>query len=123
MAPSPIVDLNRAFALASSGGPDAGLALLDTVNLDAQLGESHIQYATRAELLCRADRPVDALPHYRHALELAPPTPSAATSSGAWLSGSQRVDPIDPQGIRGAERASLSLPRRTGLRCTNPIAD
>ncbi len=63
MAPSPIVDLNRAIALAFSQGPDAGLALLDTLNLDAQLGEYHLLHATRADLLRRLGRPTDALPH------------------------------------------------------------
>lgn len=72
VAPSPIVDLNRAIAVAFSEGPDAGLALLDTLNLDAQLGEYNLLHATRADLLCRSGRPVDALPNYRRALELAP---------------------------------------------------
>lgn len=75
MAPSPIVDLNRAIAVAFSEGPDAGLALLDTLNLDAHLGEYHLLHATRADLLRRSGRPADALPHYRRALELAPSDP------------------------------------------------
>ncbi len=75
VAPSPIVDLNRAIAVAFSEGPDAGLALLDTFNLDAQLGEYHLLHATRAGLLRRAGRPADALPHYRRVLELAPSDP------------------------------------------------
>ncbi|MBX9718320.1 MAG: tetratricopeptide repeat protein [Microbacteriaceae bacterium] len=75
VAPSPIVDLNRAIAVAFSEGPDAGVALLDTLNLDAQLGEYHLLHATRADLLRRLGRPTDALPHYRRALELAPSDP------------------------------------------------
>lgn len=75
VAPSPIVDLNRAIAVAFPDGPDAGLALLDTLNLDARLGEYHLLHATRADLLRRAGRPADALPHYRRALELAPSDP------------------------------------------------
>ncbi|MBX9470367.1 RNA polymerase sigma factor [Microcella sp.] len=75
VAPSPIVDLNRAIAVAFSDGPDAGLALLDTLNLDAHLGEYHLLHATRADLLRRLGRPADALPHYRRALELAPSDP------------------------------------------------
>jgi RNA polymerase sigma-70 factor, ECF subfamily len=72
VAPSPIVDLNRVIAVAFSEGPDAGLALIDTLHLDAHLGEYHLLHATRADLLRRAGRPEDALPHYRRALELAP---------------------------------------------------
>ena len=75
VAPSPIVDLNRAIAVAFSEGPDAGLALLDTLNLDAHLGKYHLLHATRADLLRRSGRPADALPHYRRALELAPSDP------------------------------------------------
>lgn len=75
VAPSPIVDLNRAIAVTLSDGPDAGLALLNTLNLDAQLGEYHLLHATRADLLRRAGRPADALSHYRRALELAPSDP------------------------------------------------
>ncbi len=72
VAPSPIVDLNRAIAVAFSEGPDAGLALLDTLNLDAHLGEYHLLHATRADLLRRSGRAAEALPHYRRALDLAP---------------------------------------------------
>jgi len=48
VAPSPIVDLNRVIAVAFSEGPDAGLTLLDTLNLDAQLGEFQLLHATLA---------------------------------------------------------------------------
>ena len=75
VAPSPIVDLNRAIAVAFPEGPDAGLTLLDTLHLDAQLEEYHLLHATRADLLRRSGRPADALPHYRRALELAPSDP------------------------------------------------
>jgi len=72
LSPSPIVDLNRAIAVASSQGTDASLALLDTLHLVALLGEYHLLHATRADLLRRLGRPTDALPHYSRALELAP---------------------------------------------------
>lgn len=75
MAPSLIVELNRAIATAFSEGPDADLALLNTLNLDASLGECHLLHASRADLLRRLGRPTDALPHYRRALEFAPSTP------------------------------------------------
>jgi len=58
--------------VAFSAGPDAGHALIDTLHLDAHLGEYHLLHATRADLLRRAGRPADALPHYRRALEFAP---------------------------------------------------
>jgi RNA polymerase sigma-70 factor (ECF subfamily) len=68
VAPSPIVDLNRAIAVALSEGPDAGLAHIDTLHLDAHLGEYHLLHATRADLLRHLGRLTDALPHYRRAL-------------------------------------------------------
>ncbi|WP_439565370.1 hypothetical protein [Microcella sp.] len=66
MAPSPIVDLNRAIAVAFSEGPDACLAILDTLTLDAQLGEYHLLHATRADLLRLLDV---ALAHIRKKLD------------------------------------------------------
>lgn len=65
-------DLNRVIAVALSDGPDAGLALLDALDLDAPLGEYHLLHATRADLWRRRGRDAEALPHYRRALELAP---------------------------------------------------
>ena len=50
---SPVVELNRAVALAESGQPQAALALVDGFDLDAY----HYLHATRAELLRRLDRP------------------------------------------------------------------
>ena len=93
VAPSPIVDLNRAIAVAFSEGPDAGLALLDTLNLDAHLGEYHLLHATRADLLRRLGQPTDALPHYRRALELAPSDPE------------RRFLQRRLEGVRGAARS------------------
>jgi RNA polymerase sigma-70 factor (ECF subfamily) len=72
VAKSPIVDLNRAIAVGFSEGPDAGLALIDTLHLDAHLGDYHLLHATRADLLRRLRRTADALPHYLRAIELAP---------------------------------------------------
>ncbi len=70
-APSPFVEVQRAIAVAMSEGPDAGLALLDALE-DRRLEQSHLLSAARADLLRRAGRAADALPHYRRALELAP---------------------------------------------------
>jgi RNA polymerase sigma-70 factor, ECF subfamily len=63
---SPVVELNRAVALAESGEVQAALALVDGLDLDAY----HYLHATRAELLRRLDRPHDARVAYERALEL-----------------------------------------------------
>ncbi len=75
VAPSPVVDLNRAVAVAMADGADAGLALLDVLDYDARLASYHLLPATRADLLRRSGRFAEALPHYRRALELAPSDP------------------------------------------------
>jgi RNA polymerase sigma-70 factor (ECF subfamily) len=68
LQPSPVVELNRAAAVAMADGPDSGLRLLDP--LRPQLDRYQPFHAARAELLRRADRPDDAATEYRRALEL-----------------------------------------------------
>jgi len=68
---SPVVELNRAVAIAELDGPDAGLALLDTLTLDAY----RYYHSTRAELLRRAGRTGDARAAYARALDLAETDP------------------------------------------------
>jgi len=65
---SPVVELNRAVAVAETEGPAAGLALLDGLELD---GYRYL-HSARAELLRRAGRLDDARAAYRRALELTP---------------------------------------------------
>ncbi len=68
---SPIVEMNRAIAVAEIDGPEAGLAILDRLDLD------HYRYfhSTRAELLRRAGREGEAHHAYRRALDLAQTEP------------------------------------------------
>ena len=63
---SPVVELNRAAALAEAGDPEAALALVERLELDRY----HYLHATRAELLRRLDRADDARAAYDRALEL-----------------------------------------------------
>jgi RNA polymerase sigma-70 factor (ECF subfamily) len=63
---SPVVELNRAAALAEAGEVEAALALVDGLELDRY----HYLHATRAELLRRLDRVDDAREAYDRALEL-----------------------------------------------------
>ena len=66
--PSPVVELNRAVAVAMVEGPEAGLALVD--RLADSLGEYHLFHSARADLLRRLGLRDDALAAYRRALEL-----------------------------------------------------
>ena len=63
---SPVVELNRAVAVAQAGSPGAALAIVDQLALD----DYPYLHSTRAELLRRLDRPDDAAAAYRRALEL-----------------------------------------------------
>jgi len=63
---SPVVELNRAAAIAEAGDVAAALALVDRLELDAY----HYLHATRAELLRRLDRREDTRAAYERALEL-----------------------------------------------------
>ncbi|GAB2974404.1 sigma-70 family RNA polymerase sigma factor [Amycolatopsis acidiphila] len=65
LAPSPMVELNRAIAVAMASGPEAGLRLLEHVRLD-----SHLLPAARADLLRRAGRQAEAVAAYEQALDL-----------------------------------------------------
>ena len=72
LAPSPVVDLNRAVAVAMVDGIPAGLRMVDEVAASGLLDGYHLLPATRADLLRRAGRVVEAKDAYEQALELAP---------------------------------------------------
>lgn len=68
--PSPIIELNRAVAIAQRDGPAEGLALLDDLLNRNQLQEYHLLHAARAEFLSRLQRLTDARLAYEKALSL-----------------------------------------------------
>src|SRR5229473_2784638 len=68
--PTPVVELNRAVAVAMSSGLERGLALLDTLDGDGGLAGYHLLPVARAELLRRLGRPAEAAASYRRALAL-----------------------------------------------------
>ncbi|MGZ7016972.1 MAG: RNA polymerase sigma factor, partial [Acidimicrobiia bacterium] len=70
MVPSPVVELNRAVAVAMADGPEAGLRLVDELDESRALAGYHLLYATRADLLRRLDRGAEAAEAYQQALEL-----------------------------------------------------
>jgi RNA polymerase sigma-70 factor (ECF subfamily) len=63
---SPVVELNRAIAIAEEDGPEAGLAIVDRLPLE----DFHYLYSTRGELLRRLGRTVEARAAYQRALAL-----------------------------------------------------
>ena len=66
LEPTPIVELNRAVAVAMAHGPEFGLELVERIDLP----EYHLLHATRADLLRRLDRRPEAADAYRAALAL-----------------------------------------------------
>jgi RNA polymerase sigma-70 factor (ECF subfamily) len=71
MVPTPVVELNRAVAVGMADGPEAGLRLVDGLERSGALTGYHLLPATRADLLRRLDRRVEAAVAYRAALSLA----------------------------------------------------
>jgi RNA polymerase sigma factor (sigma-70 family) len=69
VAPSPVVDLNRAVAIGLAEGPAAGLAAIDAIDASALPGY-HLLPAARADFLRRLGRWAEAATHYRTALGL-----------------------------------------------------
>jgi RNA polymerase sigma-70 factor (ECF subfamily) len=68
--PSPVVELNRAVAVAMRDGPDAGLALIDGILARGDLADYHLVHAARADLCRQLGRMEEARASYRTALVL-----------------------------------------------------
>ncbi|MEU0791758.1 RNA polymerase sigma factor [Amycolatopsis sp. NPDC005961] len=89
LSPSPVVELNRAVAVAMADGPAAGLALTDDLAAGGHLAGYHLLSATRADFLRRLGRLGDAAAAYREALELAP-----TEAERRYLT--RRIEELDP---------------------------
>ncbi|MCP3057282.1 RNA polymerase subunit sigma-24 [Myxococcus sp. K38C18041901] len=70
LTPGPVVELNRAAAVAMAKGPAQGLVLVDDLESSGRLTEHHLLPAARAELLRRLGRTDEAVAAYRRALAL-----------------------------------------------------
>lgn len=68
--PSPVIDLNRAVAVAMRDGPLAGLQLIDTILAHGDLANYHLAHAARADLCRRLGRTAEARESYQRALAL-----------------------------------------------------
>jgi RNA polymerase sigma-70 factor (ECF subfamily) len=73
--PSPVVELNRAVALAMRDSPSAGLALIDVILTRGDLQDYHLAHAARADLCRRLGRTAESRVSYERALELAKQEP------------------------------------------------
>jgi len=70
IAPSPVVELTRAVAVAMRDGPAAGLALIDAILARGDLAAYHLAHSARAELYRRLGRTAEARTSYEQALRL-----------------------------------------------------
>ena len=68
--PSPVVELNRAVAIAMCDGPEAGLALIDAVLAHGQLASYYLAHSARADMCRRLGRTGEARSSYEKALAL-----------------------------------------------------
>jgi RNA polymerase sigma-70 factor, ECF subfamily len=68
--PSPVVELNRAVAVAMRDGPEAGLALIDAILARGDLADYHLAHSARADLCRRLGRMAEARASYERALVL-----------------------------------------------------
>jgi RNA polymerase sigma-70 factor (ECF subfamily) len=76
--PTPMVEANRAVAVAMSEGPAAGLVILDAIGVDPRLARWPQLHIARAELLRQVGRRADAIAAYEAAIALEPPAPERA---------------------------------------------
>jgi RNA polymerase sigma-70 factor (ECF subfamily) len=70
-APSPVIELNRAVAVAMRDGPESGLKLIDAIFVRGELADYHLAHAARADLCRRLGRADEARTSYQRALALA----------------------------------------------------
>jgi RNA polymerase sigma-70 factor (ECF subfamily) len=68
--PSPVVELNRAVAVAMHDGPEAGLALIDAILARGDLADYHLAHSARADLCRRLGMDAEARVSYQRALAL-----------------------------------------------------
>ena len=70
LAPSPVVELNRAVALSMARGPAAALPVVDELAAGGGMSTSHLLSSVRGELLSRLGRTEEARRELEHAAEL-----------------------------------------------------
>ncbi|MGA4973980.1 RNA polymerase sigma factor [Streptomyces cinereoruber] len=93
VAPSPVVELNRAVAVSRAEGPAAALPLVDALAADPSLARYHLLPSVRGDLLARLGRPAEARAEFVRAADL-----TRNASERALLLG--RADAAEPGGRR-----------------------
>ena len=107
--PSPVVELNRAVAVAMRDGPEAGLTLIDAILARGELADYHLAHSARADLCRRLGRADEARASYERALALAKQEPERRFLE-------RRLQEIGPKGP-GLRDGSHVLGRRQSPVC------
>ncbi len=97
MAPSPVVELNRAVAVAMAQGPEAGLKLIDRLGQSGELDDYLWFHSARAELLRRLGRSRDAATAYRRALGLTGNSPGRSFLERRLREVTIKMEPAGPR--------------------------
>jgi RNA polymerase sigma-70 factor (ECF subfamily) len=95
--PSPVIELNRAAALAMRDGPEAGLRLIDNLLARGELADYALAHSARAELCRRLGRTNEAIGSYERALRLTRQEPQRRFIEDRL--GRLRVDRTNTQGV------------------------
>jgi RNA polymerase sigma-70 factor (ECF subfamily) len=99
--PSPVVELNRAAAIAMRDGAEAGLALIDALLARGELADYPLAHSARADLCRRLGRSADALDAYRRALAL-----TSQMAQRRFLE--RRIEQLEEQRPRPLERSGAA---------------
>ncbi len=91
--PSPVIELNRAVAVAMADGPAAGLELIDAIAASGDLRDYYLMWSARADLLWRMERWSEAAESYRAALARVGSAPERRFLRGRLEEVSARIRP------------------------------
>src|SRR6266511_3347983 len=105
--PSPVVELNRAVAVAMRDGPEAGLALIDALLSSGELADYHLAHAARADLCRRLGRTAEARASYERALGLTKQEPERRFLERRLA---ELSDKIDARDLNDAIRVASKIP-------------
>jgi len=110
VAPSPVVELNRAVAVLMADGPERALAVLDAVHDDPRLARHHLYGAVRGDVLSRLGRHHEAAEVLEHAAGIAPTPRERRLLLGRAAAAAARAGSL-PDGEHGPAEGGPRPPR------------
>ncbi|MEI9894147.1 MAG: DUF6596 domain-containing protein [Chthoniobacter sp.] len=110
--PSPVVELNRAVAVAMCDGPEAALTLIDAILARGELGQYHLAHSARAEMCRRLGRAAEARASYEKALSLTQQEPERRFLENRFGSWAEKI-PARLSNSQGLARLAVARPFKT----------